>query len=158
MSLHRRCVHNRPLLFRLRSAQINDSVTKSVFSCKGPSCEEAELSDFSCFQPPCTFINFIHKSHSKLSCSMDHPGKSAGCSNTVLATTALHSASIIQGVSSSRHPLTPKTSQEHPQGVREMMVIVSKGCRETHICQPIKSRPDLLQNRNWDFMSGVKSL
>ena len=67
MSLHRTCVQNCPLLFRLRPAQINDTVTKSVFSCKGPSCEEAELSEFSCFLPPCAVeISFMKVPHNRL--------------------------------------------------------------------------------------------
>lgn len=54
MSLNKTDVQNCPLLFRLRPAQINDSMIKSVFhSRKGPSREEAELSGRSCFPSPC---------------------------------------------------------------------------------------------------------
>lgn len=67
MSLHRTRVQNCPLLFRLRPAQINDRVTKSAFSCKGPSCEEAELSDFSCFLPSCAVeISYMKATHNHL--------------------------------------------------------------------------------------------
>lgn len=64
MSLHRMCVQNCPLLFRLRPARINDSVSKSVFSCKSLSYEQAELRDFSCFLPSCSvelsYMKAIH--------------------------------------------------------------------------------------------------
>lgn len=67
MSLHRTCVQKCPLLFRLRPAQINDSMTELVFSFKGPSCEEAELPDFSWFLPPRTVeISYLKATHNCL--------------------------------------------------------------------------------------------
>lgn len=114
------------------------------FHCTGPSCEEAELSDFSCLLSPVE-IWYIKNTH-QLSSSRDHPDRPAGCGNILLAATTLHSATIMQSVSTNWHPLTPKMSQ-HPQAVRNMTVTASKCCRWTCTCQPTKSRPGLYKTR-----------
>lgn len=153
MSLHKMCVQNCPLLFRLRPAQVNDCVTKSVLSCKGPTCKEAELHLFSASMHT---RNFIHKSHSQLLCSMDHPKRSIGCSNTVPAATLTLLSNFPTMGEHHQTPSHPKDESRTSQGAREMMKLWVSPAGHPSVNLLKTDLTFLKQDRN--CMPGVKSL
>lgn len=115
-------VQNCPLVFRFRPAQGNDYVTKSVFSCKGPTRKEAEPFDFICFLPPCTLgISYTKATHK--------------CNTHSVKQLSHHGWAPPDTFSSQRWV-------ENISGCKGNNEIVSEHCR-TSICQPGKDRPDL---------------
>lgn len=128
------CVQNCPLLFRLRPAQVN--VTKSVFSCKGPTCKEAELFSASMHQ----------KFHTQkpLTTALQH-GPSQEICRLQQHFASCNTHSIKQLSHYGWAPADILSSQRwvrNISGCKGNDVIVSEHCR-TSICQPVKDRSDL---------------